>query len=266
MTWELRDLARPVGMAGRIPRLACGRRLGAARQLDMRHDRRRGGADRSAGAAGEATELWERLDASPATVVLILKSDHVRDVDVFVRRYGARAYGPFLFWRNNIPETELEPIEPGTELPGGLLALYDGRGRNETPVWLPEQRTIVFADALTEHDGGLLVWNAVARGARSARAARAARAAVRTGDHLARRARARSRGLRTRARARALARVAGRLKRAAAGRPERWISSGAQHSSRAEPRVSARQSQLRSRQQVRASRLPIASKRLSAST
>jgi glyoxylase-like metal-dependent hydrolase (beta-lactamase superfamily II) len=105
-----------------------------------------------------ATELWERLDANPATVVLILKSDHVRDVDVFVRRYGARAYGPYLFWRNNIPETELEPIEPGTELPGGLLALYDGRGRNETPVWLPEQRTIVFADALTERDGRLLVW------------------------------------------------------------------------------------------------------------
>lgn len=106
----------------------------------------------------EAAELWERLDANPATVVLVLKSDHVRDVDVFVRRYGARAYGPYLFWRNNIPETELEPIEPGTELPGGLLALYDGRGRNETPVWLPEQRTIVFADALTERDGRLLVW------------------------------------------------------------------------------------------------------------
>jgi glyoxylase-like metal-dependent hydrolase (beta-lactamase superfamily II) len=106
----------------------------------------------------EATELWERLDANPATVVLILKSDHVRDVDVFVRRYGARAHGPYLFWRNNIPETELGPIEPGTELPGGLLALYDGRGRNETPVWLPKQRTIVFADALTERDGRLLVW------------------------------------------------------------------------------------------------------------
>ena len=30
------------------------------------------------------------------------------------------------------------PIEPGSELPGGLVALYDGRGRNETPLWLPE--------------------------------------------------------------------------------------------------------------------------------
>ena len=46
----------------------------------------------------------------------------------------------------------------GSELPGGLLALYDGRGRNETPLWLPEQRALVFADALTAPDGELLVW------------------------------------------------------------------------------------------------------------
>jgi glyoxylase-like metal-dependent hydrolase (beta-lactamase superfamily II) len=43
-------------------------------------------------------------------------------------------------------------------LPGGLVALYDGRGRNETPLWLPEQRALVFADALTERGGELRVW------------------------------------------------------------------------------------------------------------
>ena len=106
----------------------------------------------------DAKEIWERLDANPPTVVLILKPDHVRDVDLFVERYDARAYGPYLFWRNDIPETELEGIEPGDELPGGVVALYDGRGRNETPVWLPEQRTLVFADALTARDGELRVW------------------------------------------------------------------------------------------------------------
>jgi glyoxylase-like metal-dependent hydrolase (beta-lactamase superfamily II) len=92
-------------------------------------------------------------------VVVILKPDHVRDVDLFVRRYGARAFGPYLFWRTNIPETDLEGIEPGSELPGGLVALYDGRGRNETPVWVPEQRTLVFADGMTAQAGGeLRVW------------------------------------------------------------------------------------------------------------
>jgi glyoxylase-like metal-dependent hydrolase (beta-lactamase superfamily II) len=38
------------------------------------------------------------------------------------------------------------------------VALYDGRGRNETPLWLPEQRALVFADALTAPEGELRVW------------------------------------------------------------------------------------------------------------
>ncbi len=105
-----------------------------------------------------ADELWARLDARPPTLAVVLKPDHVRDVDAIVRRYGARAFGPYLFWRQNVPETELEGIEPGLELPGGLLTLYDGRGRSETPLWLPEQRTLVFADALTERGGELRVW------------------------------------------------------------------------------------------------------------
>jgi hypothetical protein len=106
----------------------------------------------------DAAEIWARLDARPPTAVVVLKPDHVRDVDLFVERYGARAYGPWLFWRNNIPRTELEPIEPGSDLPGGLVALDDGRGRNETPLWLPEQRALVFADALTAPAGELRVW------------------------------------------------------------------------------------------------------------
>jgi hypothetical protein len=105
-----------------------------------------------------AAEVWARLDAVPPTAIAVLKPDHVRDVDLFARRYGASAFGPSLFWRDDIPETELEPIEPGSELPGGLIAQYDGRGRMETPMWLPEQRALVFADALTERDGALRVW------------------------------------------------------------------------------------------------------------
>ena len=104
-----------------------------------------------------AAEVWDRLDARPPTLVVVLKPDHVRDVDTFVRRYDARAFGPALFWRTDIPETELEPIEPGSELPGGLVALYEGRGRNETPLWLPEQRALIFADALTAPEGELRV-------------------------------------------------------------------------------------------------------------
>jgi hypothetical protein len=90
--------------------------------------------------------------------VVVLKPDHVRDGDLFVRPYGERAFGPNRFIRYDIPESELEPIYPGSQLPGGIIALYDGRGRNETPRWLPEQRAIVFADALTAPEGVLCVW------------------------------------------------------------------------------------------------------------
>jgi len=121
----------------------------------------------------EADEVWERLDARPPTLVVVLKPDHVRDVDIFVRRYAARAFGPWLFWRDDIPETDLEPIEPGSELPGGLVALYDGRGRNETPLWLPEQRALVFADALTEREGELRVWGSPSHTERALPALRA---------------------------------------------------------------------------------------------
>jgi glyoxylase-like metal-dependent hydrolase (beta-lactamase superfamily II) len=106
----------------------------------------------------EAREVWARLDALAPSLVVVLKPDHVRDVDLFVRRYGARAHGPELFFPHDVPETELEPMYPGSELPGGLVALYDGRGRNETPLWLPEQRALVFADALIAPGGELRVW------------------------------------------------------------------------------------------------------------
>ncbi len=37
------------------------------------------------------TDVWERLDARPPTAVVVLKPDHVRDVDLFVRRYRVPA-------------------------------------------------------------------------------------------------------------------------------------------------------------------------------
>jgi glyoxylase-like metal-dependent hydrolase (beta-lactamase superfamily II) len=105
-----------------------------------------------------AREIWERLDRSPPSTIVVLKPDHVRDVDLFARRYDAQAFGPELFFPDNVPETKLEPVHPGDELPGGLVALFDGRGRNETPLWLPEQRALVFADGLTAPGGELRVW------------------------------------------------------------------------------------------------------------
>ncbi len=43
-------------------------------------------------------------------------------------------------------------------MPGGLIALFDGRGGLERPMYLPEQRAIVFADGMTAQDGVLRIW------------------------------------------------------------------------------------------------------------
>jgi hypothetical protein len=107
----------------------------------------------------EAEETRARLDSDPPTVVAVLSPHHIRDVDLVVRRYGARGFGPRLFFRHDIPETELSPIETGTVLPGGLIAIDDGRGRSETPLWLPDHRTLVFADDVRGTPDGLRIWD-----------------------------------------------------------------------------------------------------------
>lgn len=71
------------------------------------------------------------------------------------------------------PRSEVAAIEPGSSIPGGLQALYDGRGRNETPVWIAEHRTLVFADALAAPRGELLVWDCPALQERALPALRA---------------------------------------------------------------------------------------------
>ena len=128
---DSRRRGRPLDLAARLPKLAPGGRLAGGGHLDI--------------VGGRASSRSQISDASSGGSSGSSSA-------------GARAYGPWLFWRENIPETELEPIEPGSELPGGLTALYDGRGRNETQLWLPEQRALVFADALTAPEGELRVW------------------------------------------------------------------------------------------------------------
>lgn len=106
--------------------------------------------------AGRA--VYDRLEATPPTGAIVVKPDHVRDIELFVHWYGIEGYGPWLYWKGDAPRLELKPARVGVELPGGLVALDDGRGMMETPLYLPEQRAIVFADGMTAPGGTLRVW------------------------------------------------------------------------------------------------------------
>jgi hypothetical protein len=109
----------------------------------------------------DGAEVYRRLEARPPTRILVLKPDHRRDLETFAHWFGLPAHGPWLWWKGDAPQVDPQPIFPDETLPGGLVALFDGRGGLERPVYLPEQRAIVFADGLTapKAGGGLLrIW------------------------------------------------------------------------------------------------------------
>jgi hypothetical protein len=108
--------------------------------------------------SADGRAVYDRLEASPPTAIVVLKPDHVRDVDQFAHWYDIPAYGPWLFWQGDAPRTPLSPARVGTELPGRLRPLHDGRGAMETPLYLPEQRAIAFADGMAAPGGVLRVW------------------------------------------------------------------------------------------------------------
>jgi glyoxylase-like metal-dependent hydrolase (beta-lactamase superfamily II) len=107
----------------------------------------------------EATEVWRRLDTARPEAVVVLKPDHVRSAAELADRWWAPVFGPPTIEPELGEEVDFRPVEPGDELPGGLLPLDDGRGRHERPVFLPEQQALVFADGMTSLDGALRIWD-----------------------------------------------------------------------------------------------------------
>ncbi len=120
----------------------------------------------------DATQVWDRFADRAPTAVAILIGDHLREtwsdqtawsVDALVDRFGCRTFGPNSFDQEMIekwgkPKIEGQRIEPGRELPGGLMPFRDVRGWAETPLYLPEHKTLVFGDGMTERAGSLRVW------------------------------------------------------------------------------------------------------------
>jgi len=116
--------------------------------------------------------VWDRFADRPPTAVAVLIGDHLREtwddrsrwsVDALVERYGCRAFGPNAFDPEMIEKggplaTDVQKIQPGEELPGGLLPFRDPRGWHETPLYLPDHKTLVFGDSMTERAGSLRVW------------------------------------------------------------------------------------------------------------
>ena len=116
----------------------------------------------------DATQVWDRFAQRPPSAVAVIIPDHLREtvsdhkvwsIDALADRYGARAFGPAKWDPDQgPPKTAVTTLKPDQQLPGGLRTFRSPRGNEETPLWLPDQRTFVFGDTLTERDGVLRVW------------------------------------------------------------------------------------------------------------
>ena len=99
---EVLDVARGSRLLGASRILGVGRRgaMGAGGLVLLRRKSQgeRIVIDPLAPPASGARGVGDRLDAAPPAVASGPEADHVRDVDLFARWFGARGYGPFLFW------------------------------------------------------------------------------------------------------------------------------------------------------------------------
>ncbi len=80
-----------------------------------------------------AAELWKRLDERPPTMAAVIIPDHVRDIDEFVRRYRVRAFGPRLYWPDDLPENALAARAAGDS----LWRWTNGAGRRPSDMGFP---------------------------------------------------------------------------------------------------------------------------------
>ena len=161
-----------------------------------------------------ARAAWDLIEAFAADTVVILKPDHVRDVDLFVRWYGARAFGPVSCSgatisrrRARVPpagrRTARRPASRSTTAAGcsRRRSISPSSARSCSPT--PSPRPATASCGCGPRRG---------TGHRALPALREhARAAVRARARLPRRAGPHPRGLRRRARPRALLRARGRL-------------------------------------------------------
>ena len=163
-----------VAVATAPPGLGAGQRLGA-RGLVVRGASRAASAScwtRSRRRRRRARRLGAHRGAAAADAVVILKPDHVRDVDLFVRWYGARAFGPQLFWRDDVPRTELEPRPArATSCPAACSALVRRarRARRRRSTCPSSARSCSPTRMTAPRRRAARVGDALARGAHAAR-------------------------------------------------------------------------------------------------
>lgn len=111
----------------------------------------------------DGDELLAELDrvVAGSVSILITIPYHARSAGLLWQRYrpGAEIWGHPAVAKRLGADVPLQPIQPGTALPGGAGAFAIGKPRRfEMPLYLPSWRALALGDAIVEADGELRVW------------------------------------------------------------------------------------------------------------
>jgi hypothetical protein len=111
----------------------------------------------------EDSEDYDWLDEAARAdrlLVAVLKPDHARDASGIAYAYGGRVLAGEASAAVLDGAAPVHVVAPGATLLEGVRVLDDGRGRGETPLWVPSHRAVAFADGVRgDPAGGLRVWS-----------------------------------------------------------------------------------------------------------
>jgi len=92
---------------------------------------------------------WFGSRSAPPTAVLLSNRHHYRDSERFAREYGCSVHCSRAGLHEFTHGEDVAGFDAGAELPGGVIAHeVDAICPDETALYLPQKRAIVFADGL----------------------------------------------------------------------------------------------------------------------
>jgi len=98
-------------------------------------------------------------DLEPVAIVITIPY-HARSAEPLAERHGITVHGHPATAKRFSDASRFAPMDPQTELPGGLRCFLAGKPkRYEQPVHIPSQRALAFGDAVVVNPAGeLRVW------------------------------------------------------------------------------------------------------------
>ena len=105
-----------------------------------------------------ADAVWRRLDDRPPTTAVVLKPDHVRDVDRIVQHFGARAFGRASSGATTSPRPTSSRSSPGASCRAAWLRSTTGAAGTKRRSGSLSSARSSSPTPLTERGGALRVW------------------------------------------------------------------------------------------------------------